>query len=176
MKTSVQWWNETKASSELTKEWLKNQYHGEVTAAARISEFASMVNDVKLKKTLEIIAKQEEAHAAWVRELLIARGIEADILDKESRYWSKTLPDDYKSLSTERLAAIGAHAEGMRLERIKVIANDTAAPEDIRNVFTKILPDEEFHERAFSAIAGDVEMAATIDAHREGLKALGLTI
>lgn len=34
--------------------------------------------------------------------------------------------------------------------------------------------NEEFHERAFRGMAGDENMKAAIDAHREGLLALGL--
>ena len=176
MKTSQQWWNEVKANPTLMTDWLKDQFHGEVTAAARIREFAASVAEPRIQKTLNAIAQQEADHAEWVKELLTSRGIEAEVLQKEERYWSKTLSPEYKQKSTQELAAIGAHAEAMRLERIKVIANDESAPTDIRMVFSKILPQERYHERAFRYIAGDKEMKKALDAHKEGLAALGLSI
>jgi len=176
MKTSQQWWNEVKANPTLMQDWLKDQFHGEVTAAARILEFASTVSEPRIQKTLKTIAKQEATHAEWVKELLTSRGITAEVLQKEERYWDKTLASEYKNKSTQELAAIGAHAEAMRLERIKVIASDETAPADIRKVFAKILPQERYHERAFRFIAGDEAMSKAMDAHKEGLAALGLSI
>ena len=176
MKTSAQWWNEVKANPALMTDWLKDQFHGEVTAAARIREFASTVSDARIASTLNNIAEQEADHAEWVKELLTVRGITAEVLNKEERYWDKTLASEYKNKSTQELAAIGAHAEAMRLERIQVIAADESAPADIRKVFAKILPQERYHERAFRFIAGDEAMAKALDAHKEGLAALGLSI
>jgi rubrerythrin len=174
MKTSNVWWNEVKNDEVKLCSWLKDQYHGEVTAAARIKEIADSVSDARVSITLKTIAQQESTHAEWVKSLLSSRGLSAEVLNKEERYWTKTLPTDYKNKTIEELAAIGAHAERMRLDRIRAIAADETAPSDIRKVFQDILPQEEFHERAFSAIAGDAEMSKALDAHKEGLAALGL--
>lgn len=176
MKTSAQWWEEVKANPALLENWLKDQYHGEATAAARLKEIAAKVEHYDVARTLKVIASQEEDHANWVKALLYARGITPEILNKEERYWGKTLPTDYANVPIQSLAAIAAHAEAMRLERIKVIASDETAPSDIRRVFEAILPQEQFHERAFRNIAGDIEMSKALDAHKEGLAALGLTI
>jgi rubrerythrin len=72
-------------------------------------------------------------------------------------------------------AAVGAHAERMRLERIEVIATDPEAPADIREVFQRILPQERFHERAFTELAGDTALDAAADAHELGRQVLGLS-
>ncbi len=176
MKTSLEWWNEVKASPALLENWLKDQYHGEVTAAARIQELADRHAQNPAAITLVAIASQEADHAEWVRELLLNRGIKAEVLDKEERYWSKTLPADYINLPIQKLAAIGAHAEAMRLERIRTIVADETAPGDIRQVFKDILKQEEFHERAFRKMAGEEEMACALDAHVQGLAALGLKV
>lgn len=169
MKTSIQWWNKVKYNEKLTIKWLEAQYHGELTAAARIKVIAERFNN----ETLRVIAKQEQMHATWIGNLLFNRGIEPKDTVHHERYWKKTLTDLTKA-SLEEISAIGAHAEAMRLERIRVIARDPTAPYDIRNVFSAILPEEEFHEKAFRELAGDEAMAKALARHQQGMNSLGL--
>lgn len=167
------WWQTTSADPTAFITWLKKQYHGEITAHQRILEFAEryLPEGSRWKPVLEKIAQQELTHAAWVAELLTARGVTPAVLKKEERYWDKTLPSID---SFESGAAVAAHAEAMRLERIRVIAEDPAAPEDVRNVFLRILPEEEFHERAFSSMAGGEAMQTALENHLAGREAIGL--
>jgi rubrerythrin len=174
MRTSKQWWNEVKNNPKALIPWLKDQYHGEVTAARRIKSLAKALPAGTDKACLDLIALQEAKHALWVSKLLKSRGIKPQVLKKKSRYWEQTLPKDYQSLPLKEIAAIGAHAEKMRLARIKVIAHDQSAPEDIRQVFAAILPDEKFHEQAFRALAGSKALKQASQAHQNGLNALGL--
>lgn len=171
-KTSQQWWDEVKADEKLLSDWLVRQYRGEVTAAKRINQFAELyASDDKNKKVLNVIAEQEAQHASWIRELLATRNIKPSIKGAEKRYWKETLSGIN---SLESGAAVAAHAEAMRLERIRVIAADESAPADIRHTFILILRDEQFHEYAFRAMAGEAAMAEALHSHREGRKALGL--
>jgi len=175
MKTSKQWWDEVKNSPRLMSEWLVKQYRGEVTASHRILRFAEQyATDPHDIRILSIIADQERQHALWVKDLLDVRGIEVDadeINHAEERYWKETLPgiDSFETGS-----AVAAHAEAMRLERIRVIANDPEAPLDIRHTFNMILTDEVFHEKAFTKLSNTEALIATQDQHDLGLKALGL--
>ena len=73
-------------------------------------------------------------------------------------------------------AAVAAHAEEMRLERISVIMNDEDAPSDIRKVFTDIYKDELFHAKGFRLIAGDEYYNKTSEKHARGVEALGLIV
>lgn len=172
MRTSEQWWNETKSDPEKLIQWLRKQYHGEVTASARIKKYAlTSCTDEALKGTLELIAAQELQHAAWVGSLLQSRGINPQVLEKTDRYWDETLKD---IRSFETATAVAAHAEAMRLERIRVIANDEEAPTDIRRIFSRILVDEEFHERAFRQMAGQEAMSQTMMSAQRGRAAIGL--
>jgi rubrerythrin len=175
MRTSQEWWAETKADSSKLLRWLKNQYHGEATAAMRINQFlaayAEQAPNHKQVETIRKIAGQEERHAAWISELLQSRGVEAAILEKRERYWDQTL-GGIQSFVTG--CAVAAHAERMRLDRIRAIVSDAAAPADIRAVFKKILRQEEFHERAFRAFAGHAAMEATREHHEAGARSLGL--
>jgi len=176
MKTSVQWWNEVKVDAVKTEDWLKKQWRGEVTAVFRIKRLAHQFVDPESReaKVLHAIAEQEKTHAEWVGDLLKARGINmeaANLEEAENRYWAQTLPG-ITSLPTG--AAVAAHAEGMRLERIRAIASDEDAPADIREVFTKILKDEEWHERAFTELSTPEAMIATEGSHELGRTALGL--
>jgi hypothetical protein len=153
--------------------WLYDQYRGEVTAADRIETLRDRycTPDERGWKILTVIASQERDHARWVGDLLAARGLEVEVHDKADRYWPRVLPgiDDL-----ETGAAIGAHAERMRLERIEAIANDRSAPTDIRMTFSAILPQERFHARAFAELSTPDAMARTAHAHELGRAALGL--
>ena len=176
MRTSAEWWQAVKTDPVLLLDWLRKQYHGEATAAVRMREFLAkfgeQARDPRWVATVEEIARQEEVHAGWVGELLRARGEEPAVIpDKTERYWQATLPGIE---SWESGCAVAAHAEAMRLDRIRVIAVDPDAPADVRDVFARILPQEEFHERAFRAFASDEALTAALGAHAAGAEALGL--
>jgi rubrerythrin len=172
-KTSEAWWNEVKNDNNKLHSWLAAQYHGEATAADRIEKFlVAQSPSEATTKTLQTIAAQELTHAEWVGGLMTARGLTPKIMDKVDRYWEETLPSID---SFEYGAAVAAHAEAMRLERIKAIASDEDSPDDIREVFTKILKDELWHERAFRKMAKS-EMQTASENHAKGLEALGLII
>lgn len=172
MKTSQEWWSIVKNDNVLLNNWLLKQYRGEVTASHRIMNFANKYcKDQETLTSLETIADQERLHALWVLELLKIRGIIPSIDNAEEKYWKETLPEIQ---SFETGVAIGAHAEAMRLERIKVIADDTEAPQDIRRAFKRILKDEIIHEATFRKLAGEEAMNLTKDAHEKGMELLGL--
>jgi len=171
-KTTAEWWSETKVDPDRLHEWLIKQYRGEVTAARRIEQVAAQYAPDSAKAVLQVIADQERRHASWVLDLLKARGLEPSIEGAEDRYWAATLPSIE---SFETAAAVGAHAEAMRLKRIQEIVSDEAAPGDIRRVFKKILKDELFHERAFRRLAGAEALANVAPSHQRGLELLGLT-
>ena len=172
MKTSKEWWAEVKACQEKFNDWLVKQYRGEVTAAQRIREVATQFGESPREKSiLEAIAAQEEQHAAWVLELLRARGIDPSIEGAEERYWAAVLP---AITDIHTAAAVGAHAEEMRLERIRVIVADADAPQDVVMVFGRILPQEIWHARAFTQMAGPEAMSATQYTQEQGRLLLGL--
>lgn len=173
MKTSQEWWKEVKNDPIKLQYWLQKQYIGEVTAADRIRQFRDDHAPIKHHKVLNIIANQESQHAEWIKELLINRGIEAMLSDPNQRYWKETLPgiEDFETGS-----AVASHAERMRLERIRVIANDVTGPFDIVQTFLKILPDEEFHEKAFAYMSSPEAMQATLKNHEAGAISLGLVV
>lgn len=154
MKTSLQWWTEVKASPEKLVNWLKNQYHGEAVASERIRQYIMPKMEGKYQFMVERIADDEERHASWVGTLLHNRGIEPKVLEKEERYWKTVMTEDFTN-DGNYAAAVAAHAEEMRLERIKVIMDDSEAPEDIRSTFKQIYKDELFHAKGFKLIAGD---------------------
>jgi len=173
MKTSAQWWAECKADPAKFNRWLQRQYTGEVTAAGRIRDLATKFGvEGRNARIIEVIAQQEEQHASWIRELLEARGIKVEVQAAEDRYWAETLPGITDFITG---TAVAAHAEGMRLERIKVIADDEDAPADVRYFFQKILRDETFHENAFLNMTTPEALDATRGNHELGEKALGLT-
>ncbi len=172
--SSSTWWKGIRHSSEKLHAWLRDQYRGEVTAADRIEILRDSFTSPgsRAHRVLTVIAAQERDHAAWVGVLLAARGLAVEVQAKPDRYWRRVLPG-IQDLATG--AAVGAHAERMRLERIEVIANDSEAPDDIRNVFARILPQERFHARAFAELSTAEALERTADAHELGRLALGLS-
>jgi hypothetical protein len=173
-RSSAAWWAETRTDPERLHAWLFAQYRGEVTAARRILDLrdAHATPGSRAHRLLTVIAGQERDHAAWVGELLRARGLAPALVGApEARYWKQTLPG---VADLETGCAVGAHAEAMRLERIEVIAGDATAPPDVREVFARILPQERFHERAFRSLATPASLAATGAAHELGRAVLGL--
>lgn len=175
MKTSQEWWDETKNSPELIDNWLKNQYHGEALASERIRKFILPHMEGKYHFLVEKIANDEDTHAKWVSELLNSRGITAEILKKEERYWKEVMTEDFND-DGQYAAAVAAHAEEMRLERIEVIMKDPESPKDIKKVFTQIFKDEQFHAKGFKLIAGDDYYNKASENHAKGVEALGLII
>ena len=63
----------------------------------------------------------------------------------------------------------------MRLERIRVIAQDETAPVDIRETFVKILKDEVWHEKAFTQLSTTEALNSTLGDYKLGREALGLS-
>lgn len=173
MRDSQTWWMATRDDPARLHAWLYDQYRGEVTAAGRIELLRDRFAEPgsRAYRVLTVIAGQERDHADWVGDLLAMRGLDPEVGDKPERYWQRVLPG-ISDLETG--AAVGAHAETMRLERIEVIANDPDAPADIRAVFARILPQERFHARAFTSLATSEALARTAGAHEPGREALGL--
>jgi hypothetical protein len=110
-----------------------------------------------------------------VGKLLEVRGITPEILIKEERYWKEVITEDFTE-NGNYAAAVAAHAEEMRLERISVIMDDSTADEDIVETFKNIYKDELFHAKGFKLIAGDEYYNLTSENHAKGLEALGLIV
>lgn len=180
-KTTQQWWEEVSTNEERFNDWLKNQYHGERTAADRIQDLISIVpqgTDSENNKwswrhkILRGILVDEVRHSFWIGELLTARGITPEILVKDERYWKETL-STWEGKSFEQLCAIGHLAEAMRLDRIKLLAADSRF-QDVAEVFTKILPDEEFHTALFGILSTPAAIEEARVNHVAGMNAMGL--
>lgn len=174
--SSEQWWAKTRDDDQALMSWLRRQYHGEAMAAQRLEAFVARYGEQAKRpqwlKTVATIIEQEREHARWIGALLEARGESPRVLEgHQERYWEQAL-EGLESWETG--CAIAAHAERMRLERIRVIAADADAPADIREVFAKILPEEEFHERAFGALTSEQALELTQGQHERGAQALGL--
>ena len=174
MKTTQQWLAEIKQSPEKLNHWLQRQYVGEALAAHRIAKLADTQRGTKFEAVLMKIARDELMHCEWVQSLLITRGIDLpDVTIEDTRYWEPILGQLHEF---DEIAAAGHHAEAMRLVRIKALADDPEIDTDIRQVFTNILPDEDFHAKAFKAMSTPDALASTQPLHQRGLEILGLEI
>jgi tRNA isopentenyl-2-thiomethyl-A-37 hydroxylase MiaE len=165
LKTSQQWWNETKTSPVKLAHWLQRQAYGEEQAHKRIEALAKKYNN----SVLHNIAKDELKHCLWITRYLQQSGIDFLNIHNE-RYWEQ-INLEFENL--EQVGAVGYHAEAMRLERIKVIAKDKDFI-TLADIFKKIQKDEEYHVKAFKDLTTEeaIEIAA-ID-HKQGMNSLGL--
>jgi len=176
METTTQWWNRVSNSNEEMVNWLKAQYHGEATAEIRIRQ---SIQDYNLNpnsleaKIITSIANDEAKHTAWVKKLLTTRGITAEILDKEERYWNEVLPKTLEENTFTYFCAVGHLAETMRLDRISLLSSDNRYL-DIAKVLSDIYPDELFHARAFKEMSTAYDIANAREFHNIGMNAIGL--
>lgn len=177
LETTQQWWDRVSNSDDEMVKWLKAQYHGEVTAAERISGCLITYDEVtlgSLEETIIVsIVSDELQHAKWVRKLLTARGITAEVLQKEERYWNEVLPKTLEVNTFSYFCAVGHLAETMRLDRISLLASDDRF-EDIAKVMSDIYPDEVFHARAFKEMSTKADIAKAREFHNIGMNAIGL--
>jgi tRNA isopentenyl-2-thiomethyl-A-37 hydroxylase MiaE len=174
LKTTKQWWTAISTDPDKLIKWLKDQYHGEVTAEKRIRDLITTYSLNKHQiKIINHIADDEAKHARWVKQLLTKRGIVAKVLEKEERYWDATIPKSIEINTFEYACAVAHLAELMRLDRIKLLSSVDEF-HDIAEVFKSILPDEEFHVKAFGKMTTDKDIKLARKYHNIGLNAIGL--
>jgi rubrerythrin len=173
------WWHGLLDDKEKLIRFLKRLHQNEFDAEERFRVFADSWKDINedirykdAREVIHLIADQEAYHAKLVEEVLGYRA-EVPLLEKkdESKYWRETMPHVH---NLETAAAVGAFAEVTALNRFRILVSDTDTPEDLRQIFSLILPDETFHARALSHIAGSEAMNAIRPYHIAGLEALGL--
>ncbi|MBV9125648.1 MAG: hypothetical protein JO112_20045 [Planctomycetes bacterium] len=173
MRTTKQWWAETKSDPEKLNHWLRRQYVGEMAAVNLLSEllitYGSQATDEEWHDVHKVMC-QEATHAKWMKRVMDARGVRPEEgASAERRYWNEVKPA-VKSFAEG--CAAGYHAEHMRLERIREIANDTdPTVADLANVFQNILPHEEWHEEVFGKMAAGRSLT---EYHERGLQSLNL--
>ena len=173
MKTTSEWWAETKADPEKLAHWLRRQYVGEMAAVNLLSEllitYGGQATESECDKVHKVMC-QEATHAKWMKRLMEGRKIDPEVgATAERRYWSEVKP---AVNSFQEGCAAGYHAEHMRLERIRCIASDTdPAVADLAETFAKILPHEMWHERVFD----EMRQGQTLTQyHEKGLEKLNL--
>lgn len=176
MKTTQQWWDEVSNDEEKMIDWLKDQHHGEVTAAKRISEIAARfkLEEWQQKQISQVVA-DEMKHSIWVGWLLKKRGIGTYDLHKEERYWNQTLPAVDEIDTFEYFCAVAHHAEVMRLDRIRLLAADKRF-DDIAKTFSDIIVDEKYHAKIFGVMSTPEDIERSRANHKNGMNAIGLVV
>lgn len=174
MNTTQQWLHEVKTVPGKLQQWLERQYVGEALAAQRIQQLAETQTGKRPEHVLLRIMRDEQKHTAWIYGLLLSRDIPIpEVTLDGTRYWEPIL----ENLHTfEEIAGAGHHAETMRLARIRALAEDAEIDDDIREVFRNILPDEEFHAKAFASLSTPEDIEKVRPLHEAGLDLLGLVI
>lgn len=176
MQTVAQWIDSVENDPEYFKEWLINQYRGEVRAAIKVDELAQQIDNEEIRRDITWIAQDEERHAKYIKAILVANGVPIPRItgDEPTRYWKEVT--DGVELTTDELLAAGAHAEAMRLHRIEAVMNSTRLPTSVTKTFLMIWHDEKRHAELFRKWCSDDAFKRMESKHQEGLKALGLEI
>lgn len=175
-KITENWWMECLSNKEKLDHWLVGLYNNEKDAEERFISFANTycINDKESYDIFIEIAEQERNHSVLVEEILKYRNIKIyEKSTKNGRYWRNTLAC---VVDKETAAAIGAYAEGLSLRRMRVIIKDKNTPDDIRNLFKIIEPEESYHAKILQKIAKKNGMKNVKDCHDKGLEELGLKI
>ena len=170
------WWHECLNNKEKLEHWLVSLYNNEKDAEERFLSFANEYcsDDPEAYAIFIIIAEQERNHAVLVDKILQNRIIEKhEKSSKNGRYWRNTLSC---IVDKKTAAAIGAYAEGLSLSRMRVIIADKNTPNDIKELFKIIEPEESYHAKSLRAIATIHGMKNVKDCHDKGLEELGLKI
>lgn len=176
IKVTKKWWKECLNDTEKLEHWLVGLYNNEKDAEERFINFAeSYCHDNKPYFDIFMgIAGQERNHAIAVEKILEDRGIKKyQKSTKNGRYWRNTLPCvcDIKTA-----AAIGAFAETLSLNRMRIIIKDPSIPKDLVELFKLIEPEESYHAKVLRNIATKYGMDSVKDCHDKGLAELGLKI
>lgn len=182
LETSKQWWDRIKNDKGLFFNWITKQVAGEFAAVKRISEIVEEHTDpdTVARFLLTKIVSDENKHGEWMLKIAASYGVDTSIIIEESkRYWDKVEPLAKELNDFQYSCAVAAHAEEMRLERIKAIAEDDVFGQSnplIQKIFKDILVDETFHASAFALLAGETALVEALDNHLEGMEALGLVV
>lgn len=170
------WWNQCLNNKEKLEHWLVGLYNNEKDAEDRFIDFANKYCEIGSEEynIFIRIASEENNHAKLVDEILKNRNIEKyEKSTKNGRYWRNTLPC---ICDKKTAAAIGAYAEGLSLKRMRVIIKDENTPQDLKELFKIIEPEEANHARLLEKIATKYGMKGVKDCHDKGLEELGLQI
>lgn len=175
-KITENWWKNCLHDKEKLEHWLVSLYNNEKDAEERFINFAQSycLDDKEAYTTFYTIASQEKNHSILVEKVILNRGITLyEKSSKNGRYWRNTLPC---IIDKKTAAAIGAYAEGLSLKRMRVILKDENTPDDLKEMFKIIEPEEAYHAKALEAIATKYGMKGVKDCHDKGLEELGLKI
>jgi tRNA isopentenyl-2-thiomethyl-A-37 hydroxylase MiaE len=170
------WWKKCLSDKEKLEHWLVSLYNNEKDAEERFINFANTycMNDKFAYDTFMNIASQESNHAFLVEKIIKDRNISLyEKSSKDGRYWRNTLPC---ICDLQTSAAIGAFAETLSLNRMRIIIKDAETPDDLRKLFMIIEPEESYHSKILQKIATSHGMKSVKDCHDKGLEELGLKI
>ncbi|MEY2786521.1 MAG: hypothetical protein RL277_2733 [Planctomycetota bacterium] len=174
MRTTAQWWDETRSSETRLIDWLQRQFHGEAYAVSLMHHFLALYEDDMeqwVKPNFHFIAKQEALHAKWVGQLLFKRGVQPRMLDKRERYWGEVRHHIH---SFDTYCAAIHLVENMALAKDVAISAHPATPADVHEVFRRLKVDETFHAGFYGLLAKPEALEEMSVHHRRGMEAIGL--
>lgn len=170
------WWKLCLNDTDKLNYWLICLYNTEFDAFERFKKFAETYckNDKESFDYFMNIANEEANHAKLVENVLINRNIQPEKFEEERSKYFSTVNSCINSKETA--AAIGNYAETLSLYRMRVIISIKETPQDIKEMFQIIEPEEARHATILRKIATKYGMKQVLDCHNKGLEKLGLKI
>ncbi len=104
----------------------------------------------------------EARHADMIVDVLRARGLGPSGNPPSSIYWARM---ETHITSLESCCAVFALGERLAAERFQIIVDHPDTPDDIRALVSLILPDENYHTKAYQRLAGQVEIDKMMEHH-----------
>lgn len=151
------WWRRCIADNHKMTLWLQKLQRTELSGYTDHIEFMA-THKISNREQLILtnIANDELKHSGLLIDLFADRKIEAVPVGEESSYWLDILKDVQ---TFEDYCAANYFGEALAAFRFDVIHSMPETPADIRELISKVLPDEIFHRETLQRLAGDDTLA-----------------
>lgn len=163
------WWSRTLKDEPKLIAWLQKLEQTEIGGYDDYMAFiAAFDPDERTHKIFTNIAEDEKKHAGIITDVLSARGFELNPVRVPSTYWM-TMNSHIVDLQTA--AAVNYFGEALAAFRFEVLIEHHDTPQDIKEMLSIILPDEQFHRETLKRLSGD-KLDEFVDHHHRAVSVL----
>lgn len=164
------WWERTIKDEAKLILWLQKLQQTEIGGYDDYMVFIRQFEpEERTRKIFSNIADDELKHSGLIVDLLEARGYRNSLDDLSSTYWA-TMNENIIDLKTA--AAVNYFGEALAAFRFEVIAEHKETPGDIKELLSKVLPDEQFHRETLKRIAGNDLLESMAEKHHRAVAEL----
>ena len=153
IKFTQDWWVRTVNDPERLTLWLQKLQRTELSGYQDHIDFMEKftITD-RDRRILTNIAEDELTHSNLLIDLFWGRNIPVVAVGATSTYWDEILA---KVNTVEDYCAANYFGEALASYRFEIILGMKETPGDIKEVISRVLPDEIFHRETLMRLAGD---------------------